>query len=76
MWRGVIGEIIALAGLGAGFLRGEVVGRTSLALWLVGIADPAAAPRRRLGYGVRGTVLMAMALLRLAVRRACSRRWE
>jgi membrane protein required for colicin V production len=64
MWRGVIGEIIALLAWVLAFFAAKWWG-SDLALWLVGIADPLL----RLVAGwvtVFVTVLMAMALLRLA----------
>jgi len=64
LWRGVVGEIIALLAWVLAFFAAKWWG-SAMALWLVGIADPLL----RLVAGwvtVFVTVLIAMALLRLA----------
>jgi membrane protein required for colicin V production len=66
MWRGVVGEIIALVAWVLAFFAAKMVGRTRRAV-VHGIADPTL----RLVAGwvtVFVSVLIAMALLRLAVR--------
>ncbi len=66
MWRGVVGEIIALAAWVLALLAAKWWG-TALSQWLVGIADPTL--RTVAGWTlVFVAVLVAMALLRLALR--------
>lgn len=66
MWRGVVGEIIALAAWVLALFAAKWWG-TGLSQWFVGIADPTL--RTVAGWTVVFVaVLVAMALLRLALR--------
>lgn len=66
MWRGVVGEIIALAAWVLALFAAKWWG-TALSQWFVGIADPTL--RTVVGWTVVFVaVLVAMALLRLALR--------